>query len=72
MSAEEKILKFIFMQKKRWDHIKSTKSDTVPIDMTRQDIANYLGMTIETVSRTFTNLSKKNIISLQSHSIKIL
>ena len=72
MSAEEKILKFIFMQKKRWDHIKSTKSDNVPIHMTRLDIANYLGMTIETVSRTFTNLSNKNIISIHSHFIKIL
>ena len=72
MNAEEKLMKFILMQKKRWDYINSTISDIVPINMTRQDIANYLGMTIETVSRSFSTLEKKKLIIIKIHAVKIL
>jgi CRP/FNR family transcriptional regulator len=40
--------------------------------MTRQDLANYLGMAVETLSRTLAHLQKKNLISVQQRSIKIL
>jgi CRP-like cAMP-binding protein len=34
--------------------------------MSRQDIADYLGLTIETVSRTFTQLAQSGTITLES------
>ena len=34
--------------------------------MTRQDIADYLGLTVETVSREFSNLKSSNIIKFIS------
>ena len=34
--------------------------------MTRQDMADYLGLTIETVSRTLTRLRQQGLISLAS------
>ncbi len=34
--------------------------------MTRNDVADYLGLTIETVSRTFTKLKDDNVIELVS------
>ena len=38
----------------------------VDLEMTRQDIADYLGLTIETVSRTFTQLEREALIEMSS------
>ena len=32
--------------------------------MTRQDIADYLGLTVETVSRTFSHLEREALITI--------
>jgi len=44
------------------------KPSTGPIElpMSRQDIADYLGLTIETVSRTFTQLAQSGAIVLET------
>jgi CRP/FNR family transcriptional regulator len=40
--------------------------------MNRQDIADYLGLTIETVSRAFSKLKKDGIIAIDSpHRVRI-
>lgn len=43
-------------------------TDPLALDMCRADIADYLGLTIETVSRTFTRLKVDNVISLPEHN----
>ena len=41
--------------------------------MTRSDIADYLGLTVETVSRSFTRLRQENIISTQdAHHVNLV
>ena len=45
------------------------KADTRPltIPMTRQEIADYLGLTLETVSRAFSQLKKDGIVQASRH-----
>jgi len=38
--------------------------DAIELPMSRQDIADYLGLTIETVSRTLTGLENEAAIAL--------
>ena len=40
--------------------------------MTRGDIGEYLGLTAETVSRIFTSLQKKRLISVDNREIELL
>ncbi len=41
------------------------------LSMSRQNIANYLGLTIETVSRSFTQLQRKGLIAVRRRHIRI-
>lgn len=61
-SAREKILSFLLYRHRHLDHTGSDASVDLP--MSRTDIADYLGLTIETVSRTFTALRDEGLIEL--------
>jgi CRP/FNR family transcriptional regulator len=39
----------------------------VQLHMTRQEMADYLGLTIETVSRVISDMKRKGVISLEKH-----
>jgi CRP/FNR family nitrogen fixation transcriptional regulator len=60
-SAIEKVAAFLV----EWA-AHSPDAVTVSLAMTRQDIADYLGLTIETVSRTLSHLERTAIIELSS------
>ncbi|MDR3518404.1 MAG: helix-turn-helix domain-containing protein [Azospirillaceae bacterium] len=63
-TAREKICSFLLMLA-RWAARRGHKDNPVHVPMSRADIADYLGLTTETVSRTFTQLKISGAISLQ-------
>ncbi len=60
-SARERVATFLLTFARRLDR---KAGETVPLPMTRTDIADYLGLTIETVSRTLSQLKRESIIDL--------
>jgi CRP-like cAMP-binding protein len=59
-SAQERIIGFLFEMSKR----ASSTGSNVNLPMSRQDIADYLGLTIETVSRTLWALENSGAIEI--------
>jgi CRP/FNR family transcriptional regulator, anaerobic regulatory protein len=62
-SAEEKVAIFLVSWRNRLARL-SVFSETVPLPMRRQDIADFLGLKLETVSRTLAKLEQKHVIRL--------
>jgi len=70
-SAEERVASFLLSLSAR--HARCQFSpDRFLLHMTRGDIGEYLGLTLETVSRIFSGLQKKGIISLQGKEVSIV
>lgn len=71
MTAEERLASFLLsfssrMVERHW------KVDEFNLSMPRQDIANYLGMAVETVSRLFAAFQNDKIIKVDRRHITIL
>jgi CRP/FNR family nitrogen fixation transcriptional regulator len=60
-SAQERVAAFLLEMADR-----NATGDAIELPMSRQDIADYLGLTIETVSRTLTQLENLAAIELAS------
>jgi CRP/FNR family transcriptional regulator len=62
-SAEEKVAIFLVNWRSRLARL-TAFSESIPLPMPRQDIADYLGLTLETISRTLTKLEQRNAIRI--------
>ena len=60
-NAQERVAGFLVEMARR-----ATGASTIQLPMSRQDIADYLGLTIETISRTLTQFEKSAAIALPS------
>jgi CRP/FNR family transcriptional regulator len=70
-SASEKVAWFLIHLRNRWARM-ALASNSIPVPMSRQDIADYLGLTIETVSRTLSNFAREGKIAILQHGIQLL
>ncbi len=70
-SATERVVSFLLAFSRRNER-NAQDPCTFDLPMTRGDIADFLGLTIETVSRTFTKLKVQGLIELpQSSTVRI-
>ncbi|TKV73909.1 cyclic nucleotide-binding domain-containing protein [Bradyrhizobium elkanii] len=58
-SAEQRVVAFLLDMSRR-----ATNNAAIELPMSRQDVADYLGLAIETVSRTLTQLEQNGVIAL--------
>lgn len=71
-SAAERLAAFLLAMSRRAER-NGQGASFVDLPMTRADIGDFLGLTIETVSRTFTKLRQQGIIDLaQSARVQLL
>ena len=69
-NAEERIATFLVSLSSRFRNLGySAKEYNLP--MSRQEIGNYLGLTIETVSRLFTKFQRNGLVKINRKSIRL-
>jgi CRP/FNR family transcriptional regulator len=67
-SAEGRVAAFLVNWRKRTARL-SPMSQAVPLPMRRQDIADFLGLKLETVSRTFAKLEQRDAIRIVPNGV---
>ncbi len=70
MNAEEKLAAFLYNLSQRFS-ARGFSAREFRLTMTRGDIGNYLGLTIETISRLLSRFQKSEIITVQGKYITI-
>jgi CRP/FNR family transcriptional regulator len=70
-SAEERVVAFLGNWRRRMARL-TPVSQSIPLPMRRQDIADFLGLKLETVSRTFAKLEQRNIIRIVPHGVVLI
>lgn len=71
-TAAERVAAFLLALRQRWAALNGAPSVTVPLPMGRQDIADYLGLTIETVSRMFQKFARARLLAIVPDGVRLL
>ena len=70
MSAEQRLAGFLLNVSRKM-HERGYSASEFNLRMSRADIGSYLGMTLETVSRSFSALQKQRVLDVEKKSIRI-
>jgi len=70
MRAEQRVACFLFSLYRRLTLTNKEKS-TFRLPMTREEIGNYLGLSLETVSRRMSSLHEEGVIDVENRLIKL-
>ncbi len=70
MSAEERLASFLLDLARRYAK-RGYSATSFNLRMTRSEIANFVGLRLETVSRTLTKLQKRGLITLEQRLVTI-
>lgn len=65
-NAQEKVASFLFLIASHYDP-ETVDGSVFDLPLSRADIADFLGLTIETVSRQFTRLRKEGVIQIENN-----
>ncbi|SOC42838.1 CRP/FNR family transcriptional regulator [Rhizobium subbaraonis] len=65
-NAQEKVASFLFLIATHYDP-ETVDGSVFDLPLSRADIADFLGLTIETVSRQFTRLRKDGVIQIENN-----
>lgn len=71
MRAEERLAAFLLNLVQRL-HARGFSKSEVMLRMTREEIGSYLGMKLETVSRTFSKFGDEGIIEVKQRYVRII
>jgi CRP/FNR family transcriptional regulator len=70
-TAEQKVAGFLLSMRERYRSL-GAGGVTLRLPMTRQDIADYLGLTLETVSRTISKLQRQHIVLVVPDGLRVV
>lgn len=71
MRAEERVAAFLLNLTQRMQ-ARGFSSREIVLRMTREEIGSYLGLKLETVSRTFSRLAEEGLIEVQQRHVRII
>ena len=71
MRAEERLAAFILNLVQRL-HARGFSSSELVLRMTREEIGSYLGLKLETVSRTFSKFVEEGLVEVKQRHVRIL
>ena len=71
MRAEERVAAFLLNLTQRL-HARGYSRSELVLRMTREEIGSYLGLKLETVSRTFSKLQEDGVLEVKQRQIRIL
>src|SRR5262245_8241221 len=70
MTAEQRLAAFLLSLSRRYQRL-GFAADRFVLRMTREEIGNYLGLTLETVSRLFSRFQREGLVTIHQRDIEL-